>query len=83
MEIALGLFALAYSGLVLFILAASLRKIYPPTRAALVAFAISAAVHAVTTAFMGEDWLNALTFWVVPHLLILPLLLWSARRQGA
>ncbi len=82
MEIALGLFALAYSGLVLFVLAASLRKVYPPVRAALAAFAISASVHAVTTAFMGEDWTNALAFWAVPHLLILPLLLWSARRQA-
>jgi hypothetical protein len=81
MEAAIGLFALAYSGLVLFVLAASLRKVYAPVRAALTAFAISAAVHLVTTAFAGEDWLLALAFWGVPHLLLLPLLLWSARRQ--
>lgn len=82
MEIALGLFALAYSGLVLFVLAASLRKVFPPLRAALTAVAISACVHGFTTLLMGEEWKLALAFWGIPHLLILPLLLWSARRQG-
>jgi uncharacterized membrane protein len=83
MELAFGLFALAYSGLVLFVLAASLRKVVPPMRAALAAFGISAAVHGVTMPLMGEDWTLALAFWAVPHLLVLPLLLWSARRQEA
>ena len=82
MEGALGLLALAYSGLVLFALSNALAKIYPPIRAALTAFAISAAVHGVTTTFMGENAALALAFWGIPHLLILPLLLWSARRQG-
>ena len=77
----LGVFALAYSGLVLFVLASSLRKIYPPMRAALTGFAISCAVHGVTTTMMGEHATLALAFWGIPHLLILPLLLWSARRQ--
>jgi uncharacterized membrane protein len=78
-----GLFAVAYSGLVLFALAHSLRKIFPPMRAALTAFAISAAVHGATTLFAGEQGGMALAFWGVPHLLILPLLLLSARRQAA
>jgi hypothetical protein len=82
MEIALALFALAYSGLVLFVLAASLRKVYPPLRAALTGFAISVALHLVTTVLMGEHMLLTLAFWGVPHLLVLPLLLWSARRQA-
>ena len=82
MEIALALFALAYSGLVLFVLAATLRKVYPPVRAALTAFAISVALHLFTTVVMGEHMLLTLAFWRVPHLLVLPLLLWSARRQG-
>lgn len=81
MESAMGLFALAYSGLVLFVLAGALRKVFPPMRAALTAFAISAAVHGATTLLMGEQALLALAFWGLPHLLILPLLLWSARRQ--
>ncbi len=82
MEIALGLFALAYSGLVLFVLASSLRKIFAPMRAALTAFAISAAVHGVTTLLIADSWRLALAFWGVPHLLLLPLLLWSAHRQA-
>jgi hypothetical protein len=77
----LGLFALAYSGLVLFILAAALRKPLGAWRAALAAFLLSSAVHGVTTLMMGEHALPALAFWGVPHLLILPLLLYSARRQ--
>jgi hypothetical protein len=82
MEIALGLFALAYSGLVLFVLSGSLRKLYPPMRAALTAFAISAAVHGATTLMLeAEQRPLALAFWGIPHLLILPLLLHAARRQ--
>lgn len=82
MEIALGLLALSYSGLVLFLLANALRKLFPPVRAALTAFALSAAVHGATTLLMGEDAVMALAFWGVPHLLLLPVLLWAARRQG-
>lgn len=78
-----GLFALAYSGLVLFALAHSLRKLFPPMRAALTAFALSATVHGATTLFAGEQGGQALAFWGVPHLLILPVLLLSARRQAA
>ncbi|HZF75105.1 MAG TPA: hypothetical protein VE033_04620 [Acetobacteraceae bacterium] len=82
MDSAMGLFALAYSGLVLFVLAHSLRKVMPPLRAALGAFAISAAVHGATTLMMGEHALEALFFWGVPHLLVLPLLLYSAWRMS-
>jgi hypothetical protein len=82
MEPVLALFALAYSGLVLFVLAYSLRKVFPPMRAALTGFAISAALHLFTTVLMGEHMLFALIFWGVPHLLVLPLLLWSAKRQA-
>ena len=82
MEFAMGLFALAYSGLVLFVLAASLRKMFPPMRAAMTAFVLSSAVHAATTLMMGEHAGMAFAFWGVPHLLILPLLLFAARRQG-
>lgn len=78
-----GLFALAYSGLVLFALAHSLRKLFPPMRAALTAFALSAVVHGATTLMAGEQAGLALAFWAVPHLLVLPLLLLSARRQAA
>lgn len=82
-EGASGLFALAYSGLVLFVLASSLRKIYPPMRAALTAFGLSVAVHGATTLMAGEHATVALAFWGIPHLILLPLLLWSARRQTA
>lgn len=78
-----GLFALAYSGLVLFALAHSLRKLFPPMRAALTAFALSAVVHGATTLMAGEQAGIAFAFWGIPHLLILPLLLLSARRQAA
>ena len=79
----LALLALAYSGLVLFALAQALRKIWPPLRAALSAFAISVAVHASTLLFFEPDQVpTALALWGVPHLLILPLLLWSAWKQG-
>ena len=80
---ALGLFALAYSGLVLFMLAQALRKLYPPMRAAWTAFAISAAVHGATPFLLAdaERWLPLTLFWLVPHLLMLPMLLWVARKQ--
>ena len=83
MEFAFGLFALAYSGLVLFLLANALRKIVPPMRAALIAFALSSAVHGVTTLLMGDAMVWALAFWGIPHLLILPALILSARRQNS
>lgn len=80
---ALGLFALAYSGLVLFALAHALRRIYAPMRAAWTAFGLSAAVHGASV-FMAdsERWLPLTLFWLVPHLLVLPLLLFVARRQS-
>jgi hypothetical protein len=82
MEFALAFFALGYSGLVLFVLANALRKIYAPKRAALTAFALSSAIHGATTLLMGEQAIWAFAFWGVPHLLIMPVLLWSASRQG-
>lgn len=81
-EGALGLFALGYSGLVLFVLAASFRKLYPPRRAAWTAFLVSCAVHGATTLMAGEHAVEALAFWGIPHLLLLPLLLLAARHQG-
>jgi hypothetical protein len=80
----LGLFALAYAGLVLFALAHALRRIFPPMRAAWTAFGISAAVHGATPFLLAdpERWLPLTLFWLVPHLLVLPLLLFAARRQG-
>ncbi|MBY0338582.1 MAG: hypothetical protein K2X11_18350 [Acetobacteraceae bacterium] len=78
-----ALFALGYSGLVLFWLAHALRKLYPAMRAALMAFGISAAVHGVTMLFVPPEHVpTALAFWGVPHLLLLPLLLWTARRHA-
>jgi uncharacterized membrane protein len=77
------LFAFAYSGLVLFLLAHSLRRLMPPMRAALAAFGLSAAVHGATTLMAGEHAMAALAFWGFPHLVLLPLLLFSAWRQGA
>ena len=81
MEFAIAFFALGYSGLVLFVLANALRKIYPPPRAAMTAFALSSVIHGATSLLMGEHMGWAFAFWGVPHLLILPVLLWSARRQ--
>ncbi len=81
MEGAGGLFALGYSGVVLFVLAHSLRKLFPPMRAALVAFTLSSVVHGATTLMAGDQAGLAFAFWGIPHLLILPLLLLSARRQ--
>ncbi len=79
----LGLFALGYAGLVLFGLAHALRRLYPPRRAAWTAFALSATVHGATP-FLAEPerWVPLTLFWLVPHLLILPLLLFAAGRQG-
>jgi len=81
---ALGLFALAYSGLVLFALAHALRKVQPPMRAAWTAFGLSTVVHGASTVLADpERWLPLSLFWLLPHLLILPLLLHAARRQGS
>lgn len=78
----LALFALAYSGLVLFTLAHALRRLMPPLRAALAAFGLSATVHAATLLFLEPAQRPvALALWGVPHLLVLPLLLWSAWKQ--
>ncbi len=82
MQGALALFALAYSGLVLFVLASSLRSLMPPMRAALTGFALSATVHGATTLFIDpEARALAMAFWGIPHLLVLPALIWTARRQ--
>jgi uncharacterized membrane protein len=81
MDVVAGLFALAYSGLVLFLLANSLRKLMPPMRAALTAFALSATVHGATTLMAGQHAGAALAFWGIPHLIVLPALLYSAWRQ--
>ena len=79
----LGLLALAYSGLVLFGLANAFRKLYPPPRAALTGFGLSALVHGGTVfAAEQERWLPLTLFWLVPHLLWLPVLLLAARRQA-
>jgi hypothetical protein len=82
MEFLVLLFALAYSGLLLFLLAGALRRSMAPMRAALFAFGISAAVHGVTTLLMdAEARLSVLLFWGIPHLLLLPLLLLAAAKQ--
>jgi hypothetical protein len=80
----LGLFALGYSGLVLFALAQAFRKLFPPMRAAFTAFGVSAAVHGATPFLFSESerWLPLTLFWLVPHLIILPLLLYAAHRQS-
>ncbi|UPY36909.1 hypothetical protein [Sediminicoccus sp. KRV36] len=78
-----ALFALGYSGLVLFWLAHALKKMFAPMRAALTAFAMSATVHGVTMLFLEpEHRLTAMAFWAVPHLLLLPALLYSAWRES-
>jgi hypothetical protein len=38
-------------------------------------------VHGATTLMAGPQAMAALAFWGIPHLLVLPLLLLSARRQ--
>jgi hypothetical protein len=83
MSFAIPLLALAYNGAILFWLAHALRKLYPPMRAALTAFAISVAVHSATLLFLdAENRLVALLFWGVPHMLLLPILIYSARRAN-
>lgn len=80
---ALVVIALAYSGLVLATLAHALRRIMPAQRAVLVAFAISAVVHAAST-FLGTEpdrWFTLSLFWLIPHLIFVPVLLFAARRQ--
>ena len=80
---ALVILALAYSGLVLATLAHALRKVMPAPRAVLVAFAISAVVHAAST-FLGTEqdrWFTLSLFWLLPHLLFVPVLLLAARYQ--
>lgn len=82
MEFLVLLFAVAYSGLLLFMLAGALRRSMPPMRAALIAFGVSAAVHGVTTLLMdAEVQLSVLLFWGIPHLILLPLLLLAAAKQ--
>jgi hypothetical protein len=80
---ALGIFALAYSGLVLFALAHALKRAYPPRRAAWSAFGLSATVHGASV-FLAEPerWVPLTLFWLAPHLLVLPLLLLAAGRQA-
>ena len=80
---ALVILALAYSGLVLATLAHALRKIMPAQRAVLLAFAISAVVHAAST-FLGTEpdrWFTLSLFWLLPHLLFVPILLLATRFQ--
>ena len=82
MEPLILLFAVAWSGLLLFLLAAALRRSLPPMRAALIAFAVSAAVHGATTLLTdAEARIPVLLFWGIPHLLLLPLLLLAAAKQ--
>jgi hypothetical protein len=81
MEIVIAIFALAYSATVLFALAGALRKRMEPRRAALTAFGISAGVHAATLfAAPADQRALFLAFWAIPHMLILPILLWMASR---
>jgi hypothetical protein len=79
----LGVLALAYSGLVLFTLAQSLRRILGPRRAVWGALGLSAAVHGPSAFLLAEPdrWLALTLFWLLPHLLLLPLLVLAARRQ--
>jgi uncharacterized membrane protein len=78
----IGILALAYSGLVLFWLAHSLKKVMRPMRAALAAFILSVVVHSATLLMLEPEQVSsALALWGVPHLLLLPALLWSAWKQ--
>lgn len=82
MDLLILLFALAYSGLLLFMLAGALRRSMAPMRAAWIAFGVSAAVHGATTLLMdAEAQLSVLLFWGIPHLILLPLLLLAAAKQ--
>jgi len=82
-ELAIALFALAYSGTVLFALTGALRKRLEPRRAAVTALLISSAVHLGTLYAAPDDQRGYFfAFWAVPHLLIAPVLIWLARRSG-
>ena len=83
--LALGFFALAYTGLVLFALAHALRRLLGPRRAAWTAFGLSAVVHGSSAFLLAESdrWLPLTLFWLVPHLLVLPFMLLAAGRQAA
>ena len=82
MDLLFLLFALAYSGLLLFMLAGALRRSMPPMRAALIAFAVSAGVHGATTLLKDtETRLSIQLIWGIPHLILLPLLLLAAAKQ--
>ncbi|MDB5412621.1 MAG: hypothetical protein JWR10_956 [Rubritepida sp.] len=75
--------ALGYSGLVLFGFAHALGKTLAPMRAALIAFLVSTCVHGATMLFLdAEHRLTALVFWGLPHLMLLPALIYSAWRQS-
>lgn len=77
-----ALLALGYCATVLFALAGAFRKLYGPRRAALTAWALSAIVHGATALFADpERWLPLTLFWLGPHLLLLPALLFAASRQ--
>ncbi|MCS6932225.1 MAG: hypothetical protein NZM27_08455 [Acetobacteraceae bacterium] len=83
MEALFLLFALAWSGLLPFLLAGALCRSMAPTRAALLAFGIPAAVHGATTLLLEPgSRLSALPFWGIPHLILLPLLLLAAAKQS-
>jgi len=79
----LAVLALAYCAVVLFALSNAFRKLYPPRRAALTAWAVSAIVHGATAMLADrERWLPLTMFWLGPHLLLLPALLFVASRQA-
>jgi len=79
----LAVLALAYCAAVLFALTGAFRKLYPPRRAALTAWAVSAIVHGATALLADpERWLPLTLFWLGPHLLLLPALLIVASRQA-
>lgn len=79
-ELAVALFALAYSATVLFALAGALRRRVEPRRAAWTALGISTAVHSGTLlAVPDEHRALALAFWALPHLLLAPIILWMTR----
>lgn len=82
LTVVVGIFSLAYSGVVLFALASAFRKLQSSRLAALFAFALSAIVHGASV-FLAEPerWLPLTLFWLGPHLLLLPALLYVAARQ--
>ena len=82
-EALIALFALAYSGTVLFALTGALRKRIPPQRAAFTALGLSAAVHGATLLFAPADQRAFfLAFWAIPHLILAPVLIIAARRTS-